>query len=100
MTNLLEETVKVLNAVHAFAKANGVKVQPGSIYLPSEWKRRGEQFCTSALLVITYDGSDMKRACSLDGYDYALNEAFQKMLGELGYFFEEGTHWYGGVYAR
>lgn len=98
----LEETVTVLNAVHAFAKEHGLTVQPGTVFLPDEWRARGERYCNAALLIITYDGGDMQRACSLDGCDYKLNDAFQQMLGAtgLGYFFEEGTHWYGGVYAR
>jgi hypothetical protein len=58
------------------------------------------EYAGNAELVVVYEGSEVKRAMSLDGYDYALNEKMQRAL-ELGdMYFEEGASWYGGVYLR
>ena len=69
-----------------------------TFYTPEEWKERGESYCCNSKLVVVYDGSDVRRAMSLDGEDYKLNERMQNMLRAVGCYYEEGTHWYGGVY--
>jgi len=60
----------------------------------------GYQYARGAELVVVYEGSNVKPAMSLDGYDYELNEKMQRALELGGMFFEEGSSWYGGVYVR
>jgi hypothetical protein len=73
-------------------------------YSPAEWKNRGEDYGIGSMLIITYDGSDLRRAFNMDTcYDmgsYEIYESLQKRLGESGFFFEECTNWYAAVYKN
>lgn len=74
-----------------------------TFYSPAEWRERGEAYARNSELVVVYDGSDVRRAMSLDGYAYELNTEMQQRLNLTGsmrtrMFFEESTGWYGGVY--
>lgn len=98
-TGLSKQGKQALAVIERFLKAEGLKVGEGFFASPAEWQERGEQYSRGALLVVVYDGAtDLRRACSLDGYDYDLNDRFQTALQAAGFRFEEGTGWYGGVY--
>lgn len=69
-----------------------------AFYSPAEWEKRGELYCRSASLIVVYDGGEVREAMTLDAECYKLNAEMQAVLRESGFFFEEGTGWYGGVY--
>jgi len=63
-----------------------------TFYTPREWKYRKEEFGLESLLIVVYDGSDVKRLFIGD-----LANKFQKYLAEHGYRFENGLHWYSYI---
>lgn len=88
------DTAKAKTIITRFFLAH--KLELPQFIEPEDWTGPYSQ---GAVLVVMYDGNDSaKRALSLDGYDYALNEALQDALHRGGLFFEEGTTYYGGVY--
>ncbi len=79
---------------HDLTFTGGCKV----FYSPTEWKARGEEYGTTSLLVIVYDGGSVRKAVSLDGFAYDLHEEFRQVLAGLGLICEECTCWYAAVY--
>ena len=71
-------------------------------YSPEEWNKRSEDYGIDSVLIVTYDGSDLRRAFSMQTcYDmgsYEIYESLQERLGKSGFFFEECTNWYAAVY--
>lgn len=92
---------KALKVVKEFLQKEGLDIGEGFFADPKEWEARGEEYSRQSVLVLAYDGAtDLRRACSLDGEDYKLNARFHDALNAAGFMYEEGTHWYGGVYLR
>ena len=92
-------TAAVTSAISEFFQSEGITFAEKVFYTPEEWQDRGERYCAQSLLVVVYDGEgDVHRAMSLDGMDYKCNQRLQDALAKIGCYFEEGTHWYGGVY--
>ena len=88
-----DETIKVHKIVMRFIKKH--KLRPfgcKSFYTPLEWKYRKEEFNQDSLLIIVYDGSELKRLYS------DLFIKFNSYLSEYGYIYKIGLHWYGGIY--
>lgn len=87
-----------------------------SFYSPAEWKARGEEYGLGSVLVVVYDGGDLRRHFNMDAaYEmscmleeagitvkepYASLEKMQEALNAEGFYFEECTGWYGAVYKR
>ncbi len=89
-----------------------------TFYSPDEWKARGEQYGTSAHLVIVYDGALQSVFNSMVAGDLAydlaclrqdlgfdarevqptLNDKISTELAACGLFIEECTGWYAAVY--
>jgi len=72
-------------------------------YSPTEWKARGEKYCTGSTLVVVYDGADARRAFNMDyGYEtkYKHMNDINERLDAVGVFPEEGTGWYCGIYKK
>ncbi len=88
------EIIAKLLYKHDLTATGGCQV----FWAPAVWEARGEKYCTKAELVVVYDGAEAKYLCSLDGERYDINEEMQQALGAAGLYYEEGTHWYGGVY--
>lgn len=71
-----------------------------TFYTPEEWKTRGEEYCNrNAALVVAYNGGDAGQYFNYDYCRYAALEGLNKALNAVGYFFEDATGRYGGVYA-
>lgn len=70
-----------------------------TFYSPMEWRERGEDYGCNSKLIVVYEGSDVRRAFSLDGYDYDMNDKLNKALEANDLFSEECTMWYSAVYA-
>ena len=90
-----KETSKVYYLVKDFIRRR--KLSTGdcrTFYTPLEWKYRKEECSQGALLVMVYDGSEVKRL--VDEWD--MGATFQKYLNKHGYYVEQGTHWYAGIY--
>jgi hypothetical protein len=91
-----------------------------SFYSPSEWSARGEQYGKGSVLIVVYDGSDLRSYFSMDAaYEggcllanhlrsqgksttgincYETIEKVQAALESVGLFVEECTGWYAAVY--
>jgi hypothetical protein len=96
---------------HSLTNTGGCK----AFYSPIEWMARGEEYGTTAHLIVVYDGGDMRPVFSMDAaYDldcefyrktctprpaYALYEGMQENLSTAGLYFEECTRWYSAVYS-
>jgi hypothetical protein len=103
--NLTEDGVKTLGIIKTFLTERGIDDKwndTKAFYSPGEWKQRGEKYGTESILVIVYDGSDLRSVFSMDAcYDarsYEPYEALQERLSTAGLFFEECTGWYAAVY--
>lgn len=90
---------KTAEAIRAFALKNGL-THTGSrvFYSPAEWQKRGEAYGTESLLIICYEGAEIKRALSFDGEDYRMMERLSKRLEKLDVFTEEATAWYSTLH--
>lgn len=104
MNNDLElvpkETMEVWKLVKSFIGRH--RLHTGgckTFYTPSEWKYRKESYCQNALLIVVYDGSNVRELFD-PRFGYKLMEKFTKYLNEKGYYFECGTHWYSGIYRK
>jgi len=71
-----------------------------TFFTPQEWRERGEDYGTDAVLIVAYDGSSVGRAFSLDRYDYATVEAMSERLAQAGYLAQECTVWYSAIYLH
>jgi len=93
-----------------------------AFYSPFEWAARGEQSGLKSVLIVVYDGGDLRGHFNMDAaYEghcmlvdflrengrstsglngYESIEKMQEALGEAGFFFEECNNWYGAVYKR
>lgn len=99
---------------HELTDTGGCK----AFYAPADWRVRGEQYGHKSVLVVVYDGGDLRPVFSMDAaYDfdcmtvaehggrpanykpYSLYESLQDKLGEVGLHFEECTSWYCAVYV-
>jgi len=86
--------------VNFFKKNRLMSTGGGKVfYSPQEWAARGELYAKRSVLVVVYDGGAHRSAMTLDAEQYDLNEEMQQALRDAGFYFEEGTGWYGGVYA-
>ena len=99
--NLSADGRRAAEAIHAFLVERGLSNHGGGgrFYSPQQWRDRGEQYGTESLLVITHDGGDHACAFNLDYGGYAVHEALQNRLRELGMFVEAATSWYSSVYS-
>lgn len=88
------------NLVHKFFTDRGHDLdQPGThIYLPEDWRARGEAYGNTADLVLVHDGGPMAPYCNWDYEDVASTEEFREFLEAQGYFCESCTSWYSAVY--
>ena len=96
-----KETEKAYRLVRNFIKRHKSLYTGGcrTFYTPSEWKYRREEYCLDALLIVVYDGSDVRELFNpIRRYD--LMDKFIKYLDDNGYYFENGTHWYSGIYKK
>jgi hypothetical protein len=73
-----------------------------TFYSPAQWKARGEQYCHGAELIVVYDGGDVagffnyEYAMAFD--NYSLINDMDQQLSNAGFYGEQGTNWYSGIY--
>jgi len=88
------ESMKVYHLIKDFIRRR--KLQTGgckTFYTITEWKYRKEEFHNTSLLVLVYDGSEVKEIV------YGrFAETFKNYLAKHGYYIEQGHHWNCGVY--
>lgn len=72
---------------------------------PEAWHNRGERYGQGSVLIIIYDGGDLRRFFNMDACFgmgvkncYLQLEEMQAALGEHGFYFEECTGWYAAVF--
>jgi len=63
-----------------------------TFYTPTEWKYRKEEFHNTAILVMVYDGSEVK--------DIVNTPKFKAFLAKHGYYREQGHHWNCGIFKK
>lgn len=93
-----------------------------SFYSPKEWNERGEEYGRNSVLIVVYDGGDLRRYFNMDAcYEgtclmadfyremgkempkynpYETLENLQAALHKEGFFVEECTGWYAAVYKN
>lgn len=91
-----------------------------AFYAPEQWRLRDGQYGLKSLLVVVYDGGDLRPVFNMDAaYDldcrivienggtppagytpYSLYETMQAKLRAAGMYFEECTGWYCAVYSE
>lgn len=69
-----------------------------AFYSPAAWRRRGEEYGLNSLLIVVYDGGDVR-----DGFDPyerpgQVHSDVVAALRGLGLYFECCTHWYSSVH--
>lgn len=85
-----------------------------TFYSPQEWKDRGEEYGCDSVLVVVYDGGNvrpyfnMDAAYEIDSWVYAATgktrepygttEGMIKVLKGAGFWSEECTGWYAAIY--
>jgi hypothetical protein len=91
-----------------------------SFYSPTEWARRGESYGKESVLIVVYDGGDLRPYFNMDaayeadclmfdflradGKDtskverYSMIERTHEALRAAGFFVEECTGWHAAVY--
>ena len=92
-----EESMKVYYLIKDFIRRH--KLRTGgckTFYTPTEWRYRKEEFHNTSLLVMVYDGSEVKELVQ----GGRLGEKFIKYLDKHGYYPEEGHHWNCGIYKK
>lgn len=63
-----------------------------------EWKARGEEYGTNAVLVVVYDGGAAAPYFEYDYECYSMIEKMNAALKKIGYYAEPCTSWYAGIY--
>jgi hypothetical protein len=68
-----------------------------SFFTPEEWRARGEEYCTGAKVILTFEGGLFS---VMNGYldSDELYEEFDRFVRGFGYFFELGNAWNMGFY--
>lgn len=95
--NAYEVILEILKAENAL-ETGGCR----TFYSPEEWSEREEDYCTDAELIVVYDGGAVGPYFSLD-HDHPKYRRYEKMrtaLEAAGFYAEQGTHWYAGVYKN
>lgn len=70
-----------------------------TFYTLEAWRKEGERYCNeNAAIVVRYNGADAGQYFSYDCYQYKRLEGLQEALRAAGYFHEDATGSYGGVY--
>lgn len=85
-------------ADHIFGKASGGGCK--AFYTPEEWKERGEDYVTDAVLIVCHDGGDLAPLFNWDYCAYELREKMDEVLKKLGFFPEQCTSWYSAIYKK
>lgn len=80
--------------------ANGTVDTGGCItfYSPQQWKAKGELNCLDAELIVVYDGGAVARFFSYGYACYDLINDMDEQLSNAGFYSEQGTNWYSGIY--
>lgn len=69
-----------------------------TFWTPKEWKDRGEQYGTEAVLIVVHDGGDMAPFFNYDYQCYSAIDALNEKLRGVGYYAEQCTSWYTAIY--
>lgn len=68
-----------------------------AFYSKREWRDRGEEYGTDAVLILCHDGGDLTNMCGYYPSPKA-EDAFYLYLKAKGYYVEGCTSWYSAVY--
>ena len=72
-----------------------------AFYTAKEWKERGEDYGTDAVLILVHDGGDLAPLCNDDYEDYKSSDEFSKYLQDKhGVYLQPCTCWYTAVYKQ
>lgn len=92
---------KAWEVIHKFLMEQDPDTYTGgcrAFYSPEQWKARKEQYGTTGVLVVVYDGGDVGQYFGLDHECYVLHEAMRQALHKAGFWAEECTCWYSAIY--
>lgn len=95
----MQDLIDLINKT--VAAAQGCPPETGGcrpFYTPAEWRERGEVHGMRAALVVVHDGGDYAPFFNYDYRQYHRIEAMDAALREKGYYAEQLTGWYTGIY--
>ena len=78
---------------YKLTSTNGCK----TFYSPEEWLSRGEKYGKGSVLIVVYEGSDVREAFDSE-YKYDHEEGMRGALDRIGFYPERCTHWYSAIY--
>jgi hypothetical protein len=72
-----------------------------SFYSPKRWRERGEQYGGTSLLIVVYDGGDLRPFFEPeDKFSSQRAADLQRALTSVGLYSEACTHWYSAIYVE
>jgi hypothetical protein len=72
-----------------------------SFYSPKRWRERGEQYGGTSLLIVVYDGGNLRSFFEPeDKFSSQRAAALQRALTSVGLYSEACTHWYSAIYVE
>jgi len=72
-----------------------------SFYSPKRWRERGEQYGGTSLLIVVYDGGNLRSFFEPeDKFSLHVAEALRRALTAVGLYSEACTHWYSAIYVE
>jgi hypothetical protein len=98
--NLSELGKKAWKIIYEYLSQHGLTYTGGcrAFYSPGEWVERGEAYGKNSLLIVVYDGGDVREPFDSNGDDKH-QEAMRSRLKEIGVYSEPCTCWYSAIYA-
>lgn len=90
-----EQVASLKAAVIEWLEKNGLNSSVG-FYTPKEWVERGEEYCLSADLIMTFEGPFYSVLNNCD--PVSLVNEFHELAEQHGYYHEQGMAWYLGFY--
>lgn len=69
-------------------------------YTVDEWKDRGEEYGTTAALILVHDGGDAAPFLNLNYMVYDLHEKLRASVSKQGFYIEQCTSWYSAMYPN
>ncbi len=86
----------IKRSINKWCAESHVELTATHMYSPAEWKKRGEDYCNNALLVITTE-DDLYGALNNGG---AARDSFGDLLDKLGLHMEYAYSWMIGLYSQ
>ena len=97
---MTHDTERARAALLAFFRAEGITLEADDhFFTPAQWALRAEAHGNHALLVVQHDGGPLAPYFNWDYEDGAALQHLNMALTPLGFYAEQCTSWYSGIYC-